>query len=250
MKKVLLKIDGMTYSACSSGLEKYLNKQDGIKEAVVNLVMNNASIEYDDTKLTLEQVEKFVEKAGFTSLGIDNFEKDEKKKSNEKYKLIGITIISLLVLYISMSHMVGLPVIPFLHMLNHPVNFAVALFILTTIVLVMGRDILKNGYKNLIHKTPNMDTLVTIGVLASYIYSIYGTIQILKGQKDYVENLYYESAAIVIFFIKIGKFVENKNKDKTKEALKSLMSITPNNATIIRDETTETINPIKRGLII
>ena len=252
MKKVLLKIDGMTCSACSSGLEKYLNKQDGIKEAVVNLVMNNASVEYDDTKLTLEQVEKFVEKAGFTSLGIDNFEKDEKKKSNEKYKLIGITIISLLVLYISMSHMVGLPVIPFLHMLNHSVNFAVALFILTTIVLVMGRDILKNGYKNLIHKTPNMDTLVTIGVLASYIYSIYGTIQILKGQKDYVENLYYESAAIVIFFIKIGKFVENKNKDKTKEALKSLMSITPNNATIIRDEKEVklTIDEIQKGDIV
>lgn len=252
MKKVLLKIDGMTCSACSSGLEKYLNKQDGIKEAVVNLVMNNASVEYDDTKLTLEQVEKFVEKAGFTSLGIDNFEKDEKKKSNEKYKLIGITIISLLVLYISMSHMVGLPVIPFLHMLNHPVNFAVALFILTTIVLVIGRDILKNGYKNLIHKTPNMDTLVTIGVLASYIYSIYGTIQILKGQKDYVENLYYESAAIVIFFIKIGKFVENKNKDKTKEALKSLMSITPNNATIIRDEKEVklTIDEIQKGDIV
>ena len=252
MKKVLLKIDGMTCSACSSGLEKYLNKQNGIKEAVVNLVMNNASVEYDDTKLTLEQVEKFVEKAGFTSLGIDNFEKDEKKKSNEKYKLIGITIISLLVLYISMSHMVGLPVIPFLHMLNHPINFAVALFILTTIVLVMGRDILKNGYKNLIHKTPNMDTLVTIGVLASYIYSIYGTIQILKGQKDYVENLYYESAAIVIFFIKIGKFVENKNKDKTKEALKSLMSITPNNATIIRDEKEVklTIDEIQKGDIV
>ena len=252
MKKVLLKIDGMTCSACSSGLEKYLNKQDGIKEAVVNLVMNNASVEYDDTKLTLEQVEKFVEKAGFTSLGIDNFEKDEKKKSNEKYKLIGITIISLLVLYISMSHMVGLPVIPFLHMLNHPVNFAVALFILTTIVLVMGRDILKNGYKNLIHKTLNMDTLVTIGVLASYIYSIYGTIQILNGQKEYVENLYYESAAIVIFFIKIGKFVENKNKDKTKEALKSLMSITPNNATIIRDEKEVklTIDEIQKGDIV
>ena len=148
--------------------------------------------------------------------------------------------------------MVGLPVIPFLHMLNHSVNFAVALFILTTIVLVMGRDILKNGYKNLIHKTPNMDTLVTIGVLASYIYSIYGTIQILKGQKDYVENLYYESAAIVIFFIKIGKFVENKNKDKTKEALKSLMSITPNNATIIRDEKEVklTIDEIQKGDIV
>ena len=95
MKKVLLKIDGMTCSACSSGLEKYLNKQDGIKQANVNLVMNNANIEYDEQKLTLEQVEKFIEKAGFTSLGIDTFEKESKKKGTEKYKLIAITIISL-----------------------------------------------------------------------------------------------------------------------------------------------------------
>ena len=82
MKKVLLKIDGMTCSACSTGLEKYLNKQDGIKQATVNLIMNNANIEYDDRKLNLEQVEKFVEKAGFESLGIDNFEKEEKKKED------------------------------------------------------------------------------------------------------------------------------------------------------------------------
>ena len=220
MKKVLLKIDGMTCSACSSGLEKYLNKQDGIKIATVNLVMNNANIEYDEKKLTLEQVEKFVEKAGFTSLGIDNFEKEEKKKSSEKYKLIGISIISIL--------------------------------ILTTIVILFGKDIIKNGYKNLIHKTPNMDTLVMIGVLASYIYSIYGTIRILQGHTMYVEKLYYESAAIVIFFIKIGKFVENKNKDKTKEALQELMTITPNNAIIIREEkeVVVTLDEIQKGDIV
>ena len=241
MKKVLLKIDGMTCSACSSGLEKYLNKQDGIKIATVNLVMNNANIEYDDKKLTLEQVEKFVEKAGFASLGIDNFEKEEKKKSNEKYKLIWISVISIVILYISMSHMVGLPGISFLNMMTHPINYAISLLVLTTIVLLFGKDIIKNGYKNLIHKTPNMDTLVMIGVLASYIYSIYGTIRILQGHTMYVEKLYYESAAIVIFFIKIGKFVENKNKDKTKEALQELMTITPNNATIIREEKEEVV---------
>ena len=252
MKKVLLKIDGMTCSACSSGLEKYLNKQDGIKQATVNLIMNNANIEYDDKKLTLEQIEKFVEKAGFTSLGIDNFEKEEKKKTNEKYKLIAITIISILVLYISMSHMVGMPVISFLDMMTHPANYAISLFILTTIVLILGKDIIKNGYKNLIHKTPNMDTLVMIGVLASYIYSIYGTIQILKGHIMHVENLYYESAAIVIFFIEIGRHVENKNKDKTKEALQQLMSITPNNAVILRDgqEITVTLDEIQKGDIL
>ena len=252
MKKVLLKIDGMTCSACSSGLEKYINKQDGIKQATVNLIMNNANIEYDDKKLTLEQVEKFVEKAGFESLGIDNFEKEEKKKTNEKYKLIAITIISILVLYISMSHMVGLAVIPFLNMMTYPVNYAITLFILTTIVLILGKDIIKNGYKNLIHKTPNMDTLVMIGVLASYIYSIYGTIQILKGHAMHVESLYFESVAIVIFFIEIGRYVENKNKDKTKEALQQLMTITPNNAVILRDgqEVTVTLDEIQKGDIV
>ena len=252
MKKVLLKIEGMTCSACSSGLEKYLNKQEGIKTASVNLIMNNASIEYDETEINLEQVEKYIEKAGFSSLGIDKLENEEKKKTKEKSKLIGISIISILILYISMAHMVKLPVIPYLDMMHNPVNYAIALLILTTIVLIMGKDILKNGYKNLVHKTPNMDTLVAIGVLASYIYSIYGTIKIIKGQVKYVENLYYESAAIVIFFIKIGKYVENKNKDKTKEALKQLMSITPNHAIIEKEgkEETVTLDEIQKGDII
>ena len=252
MKKVLLKIDGMTCSACSSGLEKYLNKQDGVANASVNLVMNNASIEYDDSKLELKDLENFVSEAGFESLGIDNFEKEEKKKSNEKYKLWGISIVSILVLYISMSHMVGLPVIPFLNMMEYPINFSVILFVLTTVVLFLGRDVLKNGYKNLKHGTPNMDTLVTIGVLASYIYSIYGTIKIISGSNGFVENLYYESAAIVIFFIKIGKFIENKNKDKTKEALQELMSITPNHATIYKDgkEKVVTLDEISKGDVV
>ena len=79
MKKVLLKIDGMTCSACSNGLEKFLNKQEGIKQASVNLVMNNASIEYDEKILDIQKIEKFVEKAGFESLGIDKLEKEERK---------------------------------------------------------------------------------------------------------------------------------------------------------------------------
>lgn len=252
MKKIVLSIDGMTCSACSNGLEKYLNKQPGIKSAVVNLVMNNASIEYDDKQLTLQDLDNFVLKAGFKSLGIDNFEKEEKKRTNEKYKLIGITFFALLDLYVSMSHMIRLPVIPFLNMENYPLNYAISLFILTFLVIILGFDILRNGIKNLIHKTPNMDTLVTLGVLSSFFYSIFGTIMILKGNVSYVHNLYFESASTVIFFIKIGKFIEAKNKDKTKEALKALMSITPKNALIEKDgkEITVTIDEIKKGDIV
>lgn len=252
MKKVLLKIDGMTCSACSSGLEKYLNKQDGIVQASVNLIMNNANIEYDDTKLTPEQVEKFVEKAGFESLGIDNFEKQEKKKSNQKYALIALTIISIIILYISMAQMVGLPALPYLSMMEHPLNYAICLFVLTTICIIFGWDIIKNGYKNLIHKTPNMDTLVMVGVLASYIYSIYGMIEIIQGHTMHVHSLYFESSAIVIFFIKIGRYIENKNKDRSKEALSQLMSITPNHASILRDgvEQVVTLDEIQKGDIV
>ena len=249
MKKVILSIDGMTCSACSNGLEKYLNKQDGIKTASVNLVMNNASIEYDSSKLSLEDLDKFVEKAGFKSLGIDTFEKEQRKNSNEKYRLIAQSVFSILILYVSMSHMVGLPVIPYLNMINYPLK---CLLILTTIVLIIGYKILRNGVKNLIHKTPNMDTLVTIGVAASFLYSLFGTIMIIKGKTEYVENLYYESAAIVIFFIEIGKFIENKNKNKTKEALQELMTITPKDAIIIRDgkEIIVTIDEIQKGDIV
>lgn len=215
--------------------------------------MNNASIEYDEEKLEIVTIEeKFIQKAGFESLGIDNLEKEEKKKSNEKYKLLGITIFSMAILYVSMAHMVGLPSIPFLHMIKHPVNCAIFLFLFTTTILFLGKDILKNGLKNLLHKTPNMDTLVMIGVVSSYVYSLFGTWMIIQGNTIYVEKLYYESAAIVIFFIKIGKYIENKNKDKTKEALQELMTITPNNAVILKEgkEIVVTIDEIQKGDIV
>ena len=162
------------------------------------------------------------------------------------------SILGILILYISMSHMINMPVIPFLNMVNYPLNYSITLLILTIVVLVLGKHILKNGIKNLIHKTPNMDTLVAIGVISSFIYSIYGTIMIFRGNISYVNNLYYESSAVVIFFIEIGKYIENKNKNKTKEALQKLMTITPKNANIIKEnkEYIVTIDEIQKGDIV
>ena len=252
MKKVLLKIDGMTCSACSSGLEKFLNKQEGIESAAVNLVMNNASIQYDEQKVNLQQVEKFISKAGFTSLGIDNFKIEEKKKNNQKYYLIALTILAIITMYISMGHMIGMPQIPMLNVHMYPINYGVALLILALVVCFIGKDILKNGYKNLIHKTPNMDTLVGLGVLSSLLYSIYSTYMIFKGNIEYVHNLYYESVVVIIFFIKIGKYVENHNKNKTKDAIQELMLITPKYATVIKDgkEVNVTIDEIEKGDLV
>ncbi len=252
MKKVILKIEGMTCSACSNGLEKYLKKQSGIVDASVNLVMANALIEYDETVLDLKKLESFVKKAGFKSLGVYDNKLEENKKNTEKPKFIFFGILAIILLYISMGHMIGLPIFNVISMHTNPLNYAITLFILTIAFVIYGWDIIKNGCKNLLHLMPNMDTLVAIGVISSIIYSIYGAIMIFNGKTFYVENLYFESAAIVIFFIKLGRYVDNISKDKTKEAIQKLVQITPNKA-IIKENGKEkevTIDEIKKGDIV
>ncbi len=252
MKKVILKIDGMTCSACSNGLEKYLNKQEGIQNASVNLVMSNALIEYDEKKLNLEQLETFVKKAGFKSLGLYDNKTEEDKNKGEKTKFIIFGVLAVILLYISMGHMVGMPIFDFLNMHKSPINYTIVLLILTLGFIYYGFDILKNGYKNLIHKTPNMDTLVSIGVISSMAYSLYSMVMIFQGKHEYVEYLYFESAAIVIFFIKLGRYLDGISKDKTKEAIQKLVQITPNKAIVKVDgkEKEVTIDEIKKGDIV
>ena len=251
MKKTTLKIEGMTCSACSNGLEKYLNKQEGIKNANVNLVMANALIEYDEEKLDIKKIESFIKKAGFKSMGIYEAQKENTHKK-EKTKFIIFTILAVILMYISMGHMANLSIPGILNMHTNPITYTITLLILTIIFIWYGIDILKNGYKNLIHKTPNMDTLVSIGVLSSLGYSIYSMIMIFRGNHHYVENLYFESAAIVIFFIKLGRFLDGISKDKTKEAIQKLVQITPNKAIIKIDgqEKEVTIDEIKKGDIV
>ncbi len=252
MKKIILSIDGMTCSACSNGLEKYLNKQDGISSAVVNLVMANASIEYDEKKIDQEKIEEFVKQAGFKSLGEFKEIKIENKSKKEKAEFIIFSILAIVLMYISMGHMVNLPVIKFLDPHNNPVNYMVVLLILTICFIIYGFDILKNGYKNLIHKTPNMDTLVSMGVIASLGYSLYNMYVVFLGNHHEVMNLYFESAAIIIYFIKLGRYIEGISQNKTKEAIQKLVKITPNTAVIKKDglEKTVTLDEIQKGDVV
>ena len=252
MKKIILSIEGMTCSACSNGLEKYLNKQDGIKQASVNLVMANASIEYDEKKLNIEQLNEFVKKAGFKSLGEFKEIKIEGKNKKEKVKFIIFTILAIIFMYIAMGHMVNLPTFSFIDVNQNPIGYTICLLIFAILFIVYGFDILKNGYKNLIHRTPNMDTLVGIGVLSSFLYSIYSMILIIKGDTSSIHNLYFESAAMVIYFVKLGRYLDGLSKDKTKEAIQKLVKITPERATIKVEgkEKTVTIDEVKKGNIV
>ena len=249
MKSIILSVDGMTCSACSNGLEKYLNKQNGVFEANVNLVMANAIIIYDEKILDQEKIEKYIKQAGFKSLGIFKKIDVEKDNKKEKVQFIIFTILAIVTMYISMGHMIGLPIIKFLSPEYNPINYAISLLILTIAFFGYGYDILKNGYKNLIHKIPNMDTLVAIGVVSSFIYSLYGMYMIIKG---HIMNLYFESAAIVIYFVKLGRYIDGISKDKTKDTIKKLVEITPNKAVIevngIQKEVT--LDEIKKGDIV
>ena len=252
MKKIILSIDGMTCSACSNGLEKYLLKQDGIINASVNLVMSNALIEYDESKLNQKNIEEFVKKAGFKSLGLYTDIKTKNNAKNNKILFIIFLILAIVLMYVSMGHMVGLPTFEFLNMHTHPISYSIALLILTIPFIIYGFDIIKSGFKNLIHRAPNMDTLVAIGVLSSLLYSIYNMYMLIRGDSSYVEHLYFESAAIVIFFIKLGRYIDGVSKDKTKEAIQKLVQITPKDATIKVEgkEKRVTIDEINKGDIV
>ncbi len=252
IKKIILAIDGMTCSSCSNGLEKYLQKQKGIVNASVNLVMANVSIEYEETILTQKNLEQFVKEAGFKSLGLFHASNLETKSKNRKITFFLFSLLAILLMYVSMGHMIGLPTFSFMNMHLHPLSYTITLFILTIPFLIYGFDILKNGYKNLIHKTPNMDTLVGIGVLSSMFYSLYSMYQIFQGNFSYVEELYFESVAIVIFFLKLGRFLDRVSKDKTKDAIQKLVKITPDYAVIKMNhiEKQVTIDEVKKGDIV
>lgn len=229
MKKIMLKIEGMTCSACSSGLEKYLKKQNGIKDANVNLVMSVATVSYEGIKIV--EIENYIKEAGFKSKGEFRGLNEKEDKQDNKIKIITLGVLLILIMYISMGHMLGLPSFPFS---TNPVEYTILLLILTIPYLVYAVDIFKSGIKNLLHGMPNMDTLVTISVLCSLFYSVYGSIKVINENIFYIHNLYFESVCMVIYFVKLGRFLERKSHKEMKKAIEGLVQITPKNATIKR----------------
>ena len=244
MKKIVLNIEGMTCSACSNGLEKYLKKQDGVIDASVNLVMATAMIEYEEF-LTVEDLERFVKEAGFKSLG----EKQEEKKNNDLKMLIIFAILGIILMYVSMGHMIGLPVPDILNMEKNPIVYIVIQIIISFSFFIYGFDIIKNGIKNIIHKMPNMDSLVGIGVIVNFLYSLYNAILVFMGNSEMIHHLYFESSAIIILFVKLGRYIDKKNKVKAVDTIKNLVTITPKSGTILKngEEKQVTINEIKVG---
>ena len=249
MKKKILNIEGMSCSACSNGLEKYLKQQEGIENASVNLVMAQAQIEYDEKKLGNSDLDRFVKEAGFKSLGD---EISHSSRNSSFRSILVFVILAIFMLYLSMGEMIKLPVPDFLNKMKNPKGFVTVQFLIAILFMLWGLDIIKNGMKSIWHKMPNMNSLVGIGVMANFFYSLYHAILIYQGNTQLVNALYFESSGMILLFVKIGRYIDRNNKAKAVQSIQNLVTITPKSGTVVVDgvEKVVPIDEIKKGDIV
>ena len=244
MRKEKYDITGMHCAACSASVERVTRKLPGVERSDVNLTTEIMTICYDESQVTPEQITAKVEKAGFgcalhaekqETAQQDLADAEAAELRRKKWELIAAGIFSLVLLYVSMGQMLpfglpGLPLPDLFSMHTHPVNFAILQLLLTVPVLYCGRNFFTSGFKALFHGNPNMDSLVAIGSACSFAYSVVMTFLISDDPHTYVHNLYYESAAVVLTLVSLGKFLESRNMQKTKGAITALMKLAPDTA--------------------
>lgn len=260
-------ITGMTCSACSAHVYKAVSKLDGVKDVNVNLLSNNMVVEYDDNIKPNDIITAVVD-AGYGAQVASQNKSDNKKVNKEQinesdlmYERLKYSFIFFIpVLYLSMGPMMHLPNLPILQGYENSLNYAFTLFLLTIPIVFINRAFFIKGYKALIHKAPNMDTLVALGAFSAMIYGIFAIYRIGYGLAvsdhelvmKYSHSLYFESAATILTLITLGKYLEAKSKKKTSKALEKLMDLTPKTAIIERDgkEYTVLVDEIKAGDIV
>ena len=246
LKEVVYRVEGMSCAACASSIERVLKKIDGVESGVVNFATETLSLAYNAESIRISDVRAKLSKVGFTLVNLDEvIEDDSKKKSEVKFtkdRLIGTTIFAIPVFIISMGDMIGIPLPSFMASSTGAVGFVIIQFILTTIVFFFGRSFFKVGMKSLFAGVPNMDSLISIGAGAAYLFSIYAMVKIFMGNVHFAHQLYFESAAVIIAFVSLGKFLESVAKGKTSDAIKKLMGLAPKNATIIINGKEEVIS--------
>lgn len=252
MEKVTLSIEGMTCSACSNTIDKYLKKQKGIEDSLTNLVLACTTVTYNPDEISLEDINKYIKEAGYKSLGIYQEMDYIKENKSSKKMLIFYLILVIIMMYISMASMLHLPPIPIFNIHKHPKIYSLTLLLISCLFIGYGLDIIIRGIKNIIRKSPNMDSLVTIGILASFIYSSINTIDVLIGKYSLAHHLYFDSVVMIIYIVKLGHYIDNLNKEKTKDAIKDLVQITPTSALIKKDykEVEITIDEVKDDMVL
>ena len=231
-------VTGMSCASCANTVEKALNKNNDIN-ASVNFATEKLNIEYDEKKYNFDKIREIVESAGY-GLAEDMTEDKkvelyQEKITSLKNRLVLAVIFVVPLLYISMGHMLGAVLPEFLNPKVNPLNFALAQFVLTLPIIYAGRDFFSHGFKNLVRKSPTMDSLIAIGSTAAVLYGIYATFGIVIVDPEAHMDLYYESAGAIITLILFGKLLEAKTKGQTSSAIKKLIGLQPKKAKIIEN---------------
>ncbi len=244
LNSVTIPIGGMTCAACAQRVEKAIAKLEGVAKVSVNLATEKASVEYDPHTIKLALIKDCIVKTGYQALEIDKNTIDEDKLRKEKEiktlwtKFIIATVFGIPLLYFAMAPMVSwwpFPIPEALSPMQFPLRYALLQISLVTPIIIAGYKFYTIGFKALLQRSPNMDSLVAIGTSAAILFSIYNTVRIVNGDFIAVESLYYETAGVIIALILLGKSLEAVSKGKTSEAIKKLMGLAPKTATVLED---------------
>ncbi|MGE5633065.1 MAG: heavy metal translocating P-type ATPase [Caulobacteraceae bacterium] len=251
IREIMLPISGMTCASCAKAVEKSIGKLPGINEVSVNFATEKAKVVYDSTKTRISEIKDAVSKAGYKALEIEakeqvDYERERREKEMKSLwnRFLVASVFTVPLLYIAMGHMLKLPLPEFIMPEMHPVNFGLIQLILAIPVVIAGYRFYTVGFSRLIRREPNMDSLIAMGTSAAFLYGIYAIVQIINGNIEYANDLYFETAGVIITLIMLGKYLEAVTKGKTSEAIKKLMGLAPKTATVIH-EGKEIVIPIE-----
>ena len=255
MKNSTFNVTGMSCASCARTVENALNKNEDIK-ASVNIATEKVNIEYDENKYNFEKIKKIVENSGYGL--VETLSEEQKMQMYEdkikslRNKLILAAVFAIPLMYISMGHMMGIHLPDIVNPKKNAAIYSIVQLLLTIPVVYAGKDFFIHGFKNLVRKSPTMDSLIAMGASAAIIYSLYATYMTITVDPEYHMNLYFESAGTIITLILLGKLLEARTKGQTSSAIKKLIGLQPKKAKIIENgaEKEVLIENIKVGDII
>ena len=236
------KLSGMTCAACAMTVEMAVKDLETVEDVSVNLATERLSL-LPKAGFDSKQVLDAVAEAGYQAeeKGKDrpsHVSEESAMKAQELWKkkqeLLILLLTALPLLYISMGSMVGLPLPSFLDHMAYPLVFVLSQLLLTLPAVWIGRGFYQRGFRNLIKRHPNMDSLIAVGTSAAFLYSLYSVSQVFLGYHPFVHQLYFESVAVIIALVLLGKYLESSAKGRTSQAIQSLLELVPSQATVIR----------------
>ncbi|SDP09675.1 Cu+-exporting ATPase [Streptococcus equinus] len=253
-KEEVFVIDGMTCAACALTVENAVNKIDHVDSAVVNLTTEKMTVRYNPDLVSEAEIEKAVVDAGYGACVFDpttaksQSERQSEVTHNMWHKFLWSALFAVPLLYLSMGSMMGLWVPQIVSLSVHPLAYALVQLALTLPVMYFGRRFYVNGFRALAKAHPNMDSLVALATSAAFLYSLYSTYHIALGHVHHAHMLYFESVAVILTLITLGKYFETLSKGRTSDAIQKLLTLSAKEATVIRDGIEQTV-PIDQVLV-